>query len=420
MNYSFIHTADIHLDSPLRGLGAYSHKLSDCFRQASRQAFVNLVDAAITRQVAFVIISGDIFDGDWKDYSTGLFFVQQMGKLDRAGIPVYAISGNHDALTEVTKNLRYPSNVHMFDTRKPGTVQDPVTRAALHGQGFHDKSATTNIAREYPPPTRDTFNIGLLHTACEGCAEHTNYAPCSVEQLCNHGYDYWALGHVHGHAVLCNAPYVVFPGNLQGRHIRETGAKGYCLVEVSSNEVCAFEHVACDVARWCELVLDVAEDRCASFDEMLASCKAAIAQAVADADARPLAIRLTLTGATGIHQSLMRDLQDLRAQVEAVALSVSDEVMLEKLRVRTEQPGAFYQGTDNHGILSQFYAEIDTPEVEAAVKEELGEVLAALRNKLPNQETILPDDAELAEIMAEARAVVAAKLAHAGGAAPAN
>ncbi len=421
MKFTFIHTADIHLDSPLRGLGAYSQGLADCFREASRTAFVHLVDAAIDREVAFVVIAGDIFDSDWKDYSTGLFFVQQMGRLDRKGIPVYALSGNHDAATEITKNLRYPDNVKMFDTKEPETFIDEATGVALHGQGFHNRWHDKNIAEDYPRPAVGAFNIGVLHTAC-GSTLHDNYAPCSVEQLCNHGYDYWALGHVHGHAVLSDNPYVVFSGNLQGRHVREAGAKGYCLVEVTENEVTSFNHISCDVARWCDLAVDLELTECSDLDSVLDQATVLLADAVAEADGRPIAFRLRLTGATSLHTVLMRDLPDLRAQIEAVALSVGDKVMLEKLQVRTVDSAMAVasESLEHQDLVLELVNEMDSPEVVSALELEIAGMMKLLKTKLPNKDELLPDEAELAEIIAEAKALVAARLTHKESAGHAN
>ncbi len=415
MNFTFIHTADIHLDSPLRGLAAYSQKLADCFRQASRQAFVHLVNAALERRVAFVIIAGDIFDGDWKNFETGLFFVKEMARLDRAGIPVYAIHGNHDAANMMTSSLRYPGNVKFFDTKQPETIVDEKTGAVLHGQGFAKHWIHENLAEKYPSPQTGRFNIGILHTACEGNADHANYAPCSVEELRNHGYDYWALGHVHGHEVLSKNPYVVFPGNLQGRHIRECGEKGYCLVEVTDGEVTGFEHVCIDVARWCDLLVEVDAD-CCDIYTLLDLITDRVKHAASEADGKPLAVRVTIDGPTELHWQLMGDQNQIRAEVEALLLSISDEIMLEKLRIKTTEPKARADfDPEHHDMVLELMKEMDSPEIRESLEHELTHHMATLRAKLPGQETILPDEQELAELLEEAKGMVAAQLVGKGG-----
>ena len=80
-SFSFIHTADIHLDSPLRGLGGMEGPAVERIRTATRKAFANLITEAVEREVDFVVIAGDLYDGDWRDYQTGLFFVAQMEKV---------------------------------------------------------------------------------------------------------------------------------------------------------------------------------------------------------------------------------------------------------------------------------------------------------------------------------------------------
>lgn len=252
----FIHAADIHLDSPLSGLTAYRDAPLDLLRTATRQAFTRLVDEAIEEAVSFMTIAGDLYDGHWKDYNTGHFFCRQMGRLNEAGIPVYLLFGNHDAESEMTKKLLLPPNVHIFETRRPSTFCIDALRVALHGQGFREAAITENLAAGYPPPVPGWLNIGVLHTALEGYAAHASYAPCSLSQLAAKGYGYWALGHVHEHAVLGEDPWVVFPGNLQGRHVRECGPRGAVLASVEGGEVRRVERLLVDVLRWQVMEVD--------------------------------------------------------------------------------------------------------------------------------------------------------------------
>ena len=91
----FLHAADIHLDSPLHGLERYEGAPVEELRSATRRAFDNLIELAIAEDVSFVLLAGDLYDGDWKDYNTGLYFVGQMRKLKEAGIRVFIVSGNN-------------------------------------------------------------------------------------------------------------------------------------------------------------------------------------------------------------------------------------------------------------------------------------------------------------------------------------
>ena len=219
----FIHAADIHLDSPLVGLSAYPDAPAERLRTATREAFERLVTRAIDEQVDFMVIAGDLYDGDWKDYHTGLFFVRQMGRLRQAGIPVYLLYGNHDAESEVTRSLQLPDNVQVFSARRAETFRLDTLQVALHGQSFKLAATTDNLVPSYPAPVPGWLNIGVLHTALEGNAQHASYAPCSQAELHAKGYQYWALGHVHAYWVAQGDVTIAYPGNLQGRSIRETG-----------------------------------------------------------------------------------------------------------------------------------------------------------------------------------------------------
>ena len=216
-----------------------------------------LVELAIEERVAFVLLAGDLYDGDWKDYNTGLFFVAQMRRLADAGIPVFLVSGNHDAASQITKRLSLPPNVHHHASRQPETVELPDYDVAIHGQSFAARRVPDDLAAGYPQADRGRFEIGLLHTSLDGRPGHADYAPCTVEGLRAKGYAYWALGHVHQREIVPAAiPGSSFPGNLQGRHARETGGKGASLVSVDHGRVVDVVHHDLDVVRWARVEVD--------------------------------------------------------------------------------------------------------------------------------------------------------------------
>lgn len=216
MTFKFIHSADIHLDSPLRGLERYEGAPIEYARKASRAAFVNLVNLCLQEEVDFVLIVGDLYDGDWRDYNTGLFFTWQVSRLNDAGIKVVFVRGNHDAASQITKSLRMPENVIELSTERPETIIFDELGVAIHGQGFATRNVTEDLTLKYPQPIREFFNIGLLHTSVDGRQGHDPYAPCNLKDLIAKGYDYWALGHVHTREILHDkGPWVVFPGNVQ-------------------------------------------------------------------------------------------------------------------------------------------------------------------------------------------------------------
>lgn len=333
----FIHTADVHLDSRLEGLAAYPGAPVEHLRTAPRRAFSLLVDRAIEEAVDFMVIAGDLYDGDWRDYNTGLFFVGEMRRLGRAGIPVVIVHGNHDAESEITHKLTLPDNVTVFGTRKAQTHRIERLRVALHGRSYAKAATTENLATSYPDPVPGWTNIGVLHTALDGHAAHAAYAPCSLAELTAKGYDYWALGHVHEYRIVSEQPWVVFPGNLQGRSVRELGPRGAVLVE-GDGEHFSVQRLLLDVLHWRHLALDVSGT--SSLREVLARISSSLADLVSGHEARcPIALRLTLTGTCGAHGELFEAEAQLRHDVIAAAQGFGDEVLwVEKVRVETAPP----------------------------------------------------------------------------------
>ena len=210
-DFTFIHAADLHLGSPLTGLALKDPDIARRFASAGRRAFEDLVSQAIEIGAAFLIVAGDVYDGDWSDNTIGLFFARQVARLDRAGIPVILVRGNHDAESVITKAITLPDSVRTFPTTRADTHRLEHLRVALHGRSFPNRAVEENYALSYPAPLPGWFNIGVLHTSCTGHAAHATYAPCSVADLTGRGYAYWALGHVHEYAELAQDPFVVFP-----------------------------------------------------------------------------------------------------------------------------------------------------------------------------------------------------------------
>jgi DNA repair exonuclease SbcCD nuclease subunit len=337
--FKFLHAADVHLDSPLINLERYEGAPVDEIRQASRRALENLVRLAIDEQVAFVLVAGDLYDGDWRDFSTGMFFVGQMVKLKEAKIPVVLITGNHDAANKMTRSLPLPDNVYKLGEARPEQCRFDDHDVIIHGQGFAKRAVTENLASDYPTADPGAINIGLLHTCATGDEGHEPYAPCSLDDLRGKEYDYWALGHIHQRRELHEAdhPPIIFPGNIQGRHARETGAKGCMLVTVDDHGRCAPEFRPLDVFRWRECVVDAAgaEDEDAVLDRFVAELE----NIRAAEDDLPLAVRVRVTGQTAAHAKLNAAAATWQEQVRAAALDVGGgRAWIEKVKIRTRPP----------------------------------------------------------------------------------
>ena len=417
--FRFLHAADIHLDSPLVGLDRYESAPVEAMRSATRHAFENLVRVAIDEELAFVLLAGDLYDGNWKDYRTGLFFVDQMTKLREADIPVYVISGNHDAASRLTRNLRPPDNVHFLSNRRPETHCVEAFDVAIHGQGFATQAVTKDLATAYPMADPGLFNIGLLHTSLDGREGHARYAPTSPQVLAQKGYQYWALGHVHRREVVSEDPWIVFPGNLQGRHAREAGPKGCSLVTVENGAVGAVEEYHVDVLRWSVCCVDV--DGAGTTGEVLDRVSRALASEAGLADGRALAIRVELAGSTACHDELSANLHHWVQEIRALAASVSSaDVWIEKVRFATGRPvdlAAWATRDDAIGsFLRDFTETAGSPDETAALKDALGDVRRVLPPELlSGDEAVDPHARELlARLVAEARELLIAQITRAG------
>ncbi|HEU0134880.1 MAG TPA: DNA repair exonuclease [Allosphingosinicella sp.] len=368
MDFSFLHAADIHLDSPLHGLSRYDGIPADEVRGATRAAFDRLVRYAVDERVSFVVLAGDLFDGEWRDMGTGLYFARAIGRLAEAGIPVFILKGNHDAASALTSTLPWPGNVRIFGTRQPETFRIDELGVALHGQSFSTPHVTDDLAAGYPGPVPNAFNIGVLHTALAGHANHAPYAPCSIAGLQSKGYDYWALGHVHDFAVVSTDPPIVFPGNLQGRNIRETGSKGAVIVEVRDGAVARLRPIELDVLRWARAEVDCSE--AADIDSVHGKVRDSLSDIYAStAQGRPLIVRVTLVGETAMAGALLDGLVQLRDDVRAIAAGISPDLWLEKLLVTVCAPP--------HREAPQALEDIETILAEGLSGGELGERLGA-------------------------------------------
>lgn len=389
---TFIHAADIHLDSPLHGLSRKDEAFSRLVRGATRKAFANVVDLAIEEGAAFVVIAGDLYDGAWKDQSTGQFAIAQLARLTRAGIRAVIAFGNHDAESRVTRHLTPPEGIYKLKSAKCETVRFDDLGVAVHGRSYKEAATTENIASTYCPPAPGLLNIALLHTALDGHEGHQNYAPCSLGELQAAGHDYWALGHVHDHAIRSEHPHVVFAGNTQGRHVRETGPKGAVVVRVKDGAIVRAEHRATDEVRWAHARVDAVGAR--DPVEALAAVQAALKPAVAEGGGRPIAARVSIAVDGPLARRLRADPAWFEAEVRGHAAGLSDALWIErvKLAVRDETP-AVGLPPELRDLLAQA---LDDPDCRRAVEE----AVAPLTAKVP----VDLGDPDTAPLLASARA----------------
>ncbi|WP_337918680.1 metallophosphoesterase family protein [Pseudaminobacter soli (ex Zhang et al. 2022)] len=195
--------------------------LADLIGNATRQAFVRIVDLCLREQVDALLLAGDLYDDEQTSMKTARFLAEQVRRLHEAGIRVFIIRGNHDALSQITKELVFPETVKVFSGRAEAIAVDrepghfPVV---IHGLSFADPHVPESLVGKYKPPVEDAFNIGIMHTSLSGSSGHNPYAPCSLSDLHGTGFRYWALDHIHKRSVVDGQCTVVTRHTSRARH----------------------------------------------------------------------------------------------------------------------------------------------------------------------------------------------------------
>ena len=413
----FIHAADIHLDSPLKGLETHEDAPVEEIRGAARRAFDNLINLAIEEAVDFVLIAGDLYDGDWKDYNTGIFFVSRMGQLSKAGIRVFIVSGNHDAASQITKAMPLPDNVTVLSHKKPQSIILEDLNVVIHGQSYSSHAVHENLASQYPQNDANYFNIGLLHTSLTGREGHENYAPCTLDELRSKGYDYWALGHIHKREILSEDPWIVFPGNIQGRHVKEIGAKGATIVTVGDGRVAEVEERELDVLRWAICRVDLSE--CVTLESVYETVRSAMEKERCLVDGKTLAMRLHLEGNCQVHVELHARTSQITEEIRGIAASLGD-IWLEQVKFRSSRKVSTEEITGEDNPLSDLLQAVDTIDFSEDTLTTLVPELANLKTKLPAElldaDSILNIQPEnMSELHEEIKELLTSKLIQHGG-----
>lgn len=391
----FVHAADIHLDSPLCGLERYEGAPAERLRGATRAALRNLVRLCLDEQVSFLLVAGDLYDGDWRDYNTGLFFTKEIARLTREGISVLIARGNHDAASQITRNLRLPEGVFELSTEKAETFRLNDLNVAIHARSYAERDVFEDLSAQYPQALGDAFNIGMLHTALDGREGHQRYAPCRLDALLSKGYQYWALGHVHRREVLSTEPWAVFCGNLQGRYARESGPKGATLVTVDGARVASAEHRALDAVRWASLSLDVSD--AASGEDVVDLVRDRLEAEAAAAGERMLAVRISAAGVSRAHADLSRDPERWQNQIRALASELAEAVWVERVLFDTRSTidsEALLTRDDPIGALVR---SIRASRSDSTALRQLGSEMEDLRRQLPAELRQLEEPLDLGD-----------------------
>lgn len=338
MAFRFLHTADLHLDSPLKALALRDPDLARELGVASRGSFSRIIDLCIEEEVAFLLIAGDLWDGTHSSTKTPRFLKQELLRLERAGIACFLIRGNHDAMAKKTAELELPANTRLFD-HKPASVLIEASghQIAIHGHSFREEHVQESAITRYPAPVAGAFNIGMMHTSLNGSAAHDPYAPCSVAALEAQGYDYWALGHIHLRQVHGTTGNIVMPGNPQGRDIGEAGPRSVTLVDVADDNSIRLQARNVASLRFDRLPIDCsgAEDWAA----LIGKLETALQETAQNPrDEAHLVLRPVLTGQTATAWRATRD-HDVLLQ-EAQSFASQHGIWIDKLELRLQADAA--------------------------------------------------------------------------------
>jgi DNA repair protein SbcD/Mre11 len=316
-DFCFVHAADLHLDTPFKGVGETAPSVARALREASLDAFDDLVALCMQRRAAFLVIAGDVYDGVDRGIRAQLRFRDGLARLSDAGIATFVVHGNHDPVESGWAAIgTWPSLVTVFGTESVEAVpvlRDGTQIAVVQGISYWRRDVRENLARRFSRTGGPGIEVGVLHCNVSGAAEgHEDYSPCSLEDLLRCGLDYWALGHVHSRMVLSGRPYgeepwVVYPGNLQARSPKasEGGAKGAVLVEVVGGRIGGLEFVACDRIRYAAAEVDISPLN--SIDAVRDLLGEVARDELDRADGRSIVLRARLTGRSDVHTTLRRD-----------------------------------------------------------------------------------------------------------------
>ena len=298
MAFRFVHAADLHLDSPFTGIrSAAPENVAKTLYSATFDTYSNIIDLCISERVDALLVAGDIYDGADRSLRAQQAFIDGLRSLDAAGIRSFVCHGNHDPLDGWEARLAYPDGCHRFgsDFEAVPLFPDDPELAVVYGISYPTRDVYDNLVQRLGKVDESPFTIGLLHANVGGNTDHAQYAPCSVDDLAQSGIDYWALGHVHTRQVLCErAPTVVYPGNPQGRHPNETGARGVYLVEVDDTGNVGLEFRPTDTVRWERLSIDISALQ--TEQDLLNEIDDAMQNLLDGAQGRSVVVRMTLTG----------------------------------------------------------------------------------------------------------------------------
>lgn len=410
--FRFVHSADLHLDSPFTGLkSSVPEHVAKSLRQATFDAYENIVDLCITEGVDALLIAGDVYDGADRSLRAQRRFIEGLDRLHKNGIRSFVCHGNHDPLDGWEARLRYPPSCHRFGSKFQAVevFENEPGRAVVHGVSYPTRNVKRNLVRRMGRVDPLFFNVGLLHANVDNDANHLAYAPCTLSDLADTGVDYWALGHVHTRRVLnTQSPTVVYPGNPQGRHLNETGARGVYLATVDESGRIGLEFRPVDTVRWERLIVDIAGT--GTEQNLLDDLHRRVGEALEQGEGRSLVLRMTLSGRGGLHRFLRQpgSIDDLTDELNRASADLHPFAWCERIEDRTAGPfdrEERLQGSDFVADLLRLCDQTKKdPELLGKLREGLSDLFHHWKYRRYLKDAV-PDDPALSGLLDEAESM---------------
>jgi DNA repair protein SbcD/Mre11 len=408
--FRFVHASDLRLDTPFEGIGRVAPAAAEVVRDASLGAWDALVDLAIDREAAFVLLAGNSYDGPSRGVRAQLRFLRGVERLDRHGIQTVAVYGPFDPHAGWPAIRQWPDSTAIFGSEAVTSVRierGGAGLATVHGVSFKGPDVLDNLALGFKRGEEPGIHVGLLSCtvgADQGKAPPAS--PCSLDDLLNASMDYWALGGSPRHQILCEKPcWIAYSGMLQGRGPEpdDRGPKGALVVEVENDSIAHVTFEPLDRVRILEFETDVsAVDDPAALRKLLMQ---KMNELKAENRDRALLVRAVLQGNGGIHAALKRPdclaevVRDLREEAEDESPIVWWEALIDKTRPEINRDTIRRRNDFSAELLRQTETLRKDPAALAALLEEQTTLLnrLAVRRVLEN-----PTAAELEELLGHA------------------
>lgn len=409
---SFVHAADLHLDSPFVGISGIDQELGERLAKATFQAYEAIIEICMDEEVDFLLIAGDVYDGADKSLYAQVRFIEGLRKLETAGIQVFICHGNHDPLDGWSANLKWPGNVHIMSGDGAEIVEfkkEGKTAALVVGMSYPTRQIMKNLVKNFPKKEDHwPFTIGLLHCSVGSYPEHDPYAPCTLQDLRELDYDYWALGHIHTPSVVCKeAPVAVYPGNPQGRHPGETGARGCCLVNVSSGGGISTKFAETDSIRW--HIREVSIEGLEKEGELVESLQNQLDEIRENSEGRSAICRLVLSGRGSLHRTLREEgfLEDLLRTLREDEIWSQQFVWVERIENKTLFPIEREQLLKREDFVGDLVKIVEGLKTDEKTLDGFHEVLSPLFNSGNGRKLICKiDDEEIKSLLQRAENIL--------------